>query len=282
MLYVPSGADFRWSLDSQAGVRPAAAYGAAMTAGAVHTKGSYVTLIGTPTAYDSYGILINANSLAGTTSSRQALMDIGVDQAGGTSFTDTIPNLYITNASPYNVGSGGVWYYFPLFIPAGSTIGARFQCAVASATARVRVILYGRPVNPSSVRFGTHVEAIGDDTATSAGVTVTPGTTAEGAWASIGSPARSVWWWQLGFGQNDTTTGAAAIHVDLSAGDATFKKSLVDDLLIINTTIEQQNNSPLIAGCTANADASVSIYARAQSSAAADSNCSVIVHALGD
>lgn len=283
MLYIPSGSDFRWTLDSQAGIRPAAAFGTTMTASAsINTMGAWADVVASPTAYDAYAILVNVNSVAVSASSRQTLVDIGVDEAGGTSYSVKIPYLYCTNASPYNIGSGGVWFYFPLFIPAGSTIGARMQSVVASATGRARVILYGRPVRPETTRFGTFVEAIGVTASSSSGTVMTPGTTAEGAWVSLGSPTRSVWWWQVGFGQNDSTVGTAAIHLDLSAGDATNKKSLVDDLLICNTTSEQQNNSPLMAGCTANADSTVNIYGRAQSSAGADTSVSMIAYALGD
>lgn len=281
MLYVPYGGDFRWQLHSHGSTRPAAGFGATVTASStVNTMGAWSGVITTPTDEDAYGILINVNAIAQSASSRQALLDIGIDEAGGTSYSVKIPYLYVANASNYNTATGGVWYYFPLFIPAGCTIGARLQSVISSQTARCTVQLFGQPSRPEFVRYGTSVEAIGVDAANSAGTVIVPGTTSEGSWTDFGSPTSDAWWWQAGYGQNDTSTINAAIHIDVAAGDASNKKFLIENMLVVVSSAEQVQNAPFTIGCVANVDAATTLYMRAQSSASADSNVSGIIYAL--
>jgi len=280
-LYVPYSGDFRWQLHSHGSTRPALAYGTTVTAsGTTNTKGSWANVVTTPTAHDSYLVVINVNGLALSATSRQALLDIGIDEAGGTSYTVKINDLYVTNAGPYTV-NGGIWYVFPLRIPAGSTIGARVQCTIASVTCAVNIQLFGLPAHPEMIRVGSRVETIGAVTASSSGTAITPGSTSEGAWTSMGSLSNDAWWWQVGFGQNDGSTSAAGIHFDVSAGDASNKKFLLENLLFINTAAEQQGNLPTSFGCVANAKTSDTIYVRAQTSASNDTSPSTIIYALG-
>lgn len=281
-LHVPSLNDYRWQLSSQAGVRPAAAYGTVVTPVNI-SKGTYVQVFsGAAVVNDVYFILINVNSNSVSASARDTLLDIGVDEAGGTSYTARIPDLLVSNASPYNVGSGGVWYAFPLFIPAGSSIAARAAVNNASVgTLRVLIYLYGQPRRPETTRFGRTVQAIGVVPVSVRGTLVTPGTTSDGAWTLLGATSQTLWWWQYGYGTNDTTMTAAGIHADLSAGSAGGQKMLLEDALICITSTEQANNAPLTAGCVANVAPSQNIYGRLQSSAAADSNVSMIAYGLG-
>ena len=120
-LYVPYHQDFKWQLASTS-TRPAAAYGSVITPG-LNTMGSWVQLLtGAQMANDAYGILININNSSTSATTRNILLDVGVDNAGGTSYTVKIPYLMGGHASPYNIGSGGIWYYFPLFIPKSSGV----------------------------------------------------------------------------------------------------------------------------------------------------------------
>jgi hypothetical protein len=280
MLLVPENNEFRWHLHSHPTTRPAAAFGTLVTASAsANTKGSYANVITTATEYDSYYIVININSGATSTAVKNYLVDIGIDEAGGTSYTVKIPDLYACDASPYTVG--GVWYSFPLFIKAGSTIGARTQCDTGSATAYVNIQLFGQPTNPDIIKCGSYVEALGVDTSQSRGTSITMGTTSEGAWTSVGSPTNNLWFWQAGYGVNDASISLAVIDIDVSAGDVTNKKELIYNMLVTCTSTEQITKLPYTLGCVGYVDESETVYTRAQSSAASDTLPMIAVYGLG-
>ncbi len=278
-LYVPAGNDYRWQLSSQQGVRPAAAYGDTVTPGN-NTKGSWVQIFSAAEiANEVWAVLINVNSIAVSAAAKDALVDIGIGGAGAE--VTWLPNLLCSCASPYNVGSGGVWYYFPIGLASGTRISARGQVNNATVgTIRVVMWVFGRPRNPETTRRGWKVEAIGVDTANSRGTVITPGTTSDGAWTLLGATTRRAWWWQQGFGTNDSTMTAAALHLDLSAGTAGGQKMLIEDQVICVTTAEQINNAPFTAGCTGGVASGTNIYGRAQSSAAADTQPSMAAYAL--
>lgn len=281
-LAVASANDYRWQLSTQQGVRPAAAYGTVVTPGN-NTKGSWAELIdGALVTEDVWFILVNLNSNAVSAAARDTLVDIGIDPSAGTSYVVKIPNLLMAGASRYNVGSGGVWYCFPLHIPAGSSIAARSSVNNATVgTHRCFAILLGAPRRPETTRKGTYIEAFGATEASSRGTTVTPGTTSEGAWTQLGTASRALWWWQVGSAANDASFQAAGIHLDVSAGTASDKKMLIEDLLECRTSGEQQNNAPLTIGCNSNCAPGDNIYGRAQSSAAADTTFSMMAYGVG-
>lgn len=280
MLWVPSGQDFKWSVESATG-RPAASFGTTVTAAAsANTMGSWATVLsGASVTEDVWAILININSVGASTTNTAALMDIGIDEAGGTSYTTKIPYLICGNASTYTVG-GGVYYYFPLFIKAGSSIGARFQNVTASRTARCWVTLYGSPARPETTRVGYVVEALGINAGTSTGTSITAGTTGEGAWTSIGTLAEPAWWWQIGHNYTGTSQVAAAWHWDIASNSAGDVK-LVTSIRTESTSAELISNPPLTAGCTANVAGGTTIYARGQCSGTPPSGTAVGIYSIG-
>lgn len=283
MLYVPSSNDFRYYVDSHASTRPTASYGTQVISNStINTMGSWTTILGTPTEYDCYGIMVHITNAAVSAAFRPILFDIGIDPAGGTSYTTKIPYLIGSAASGGNILSGGIWYYFPLFIPAGSTVGARSQSSTSTHSGFVRVMLYGQPVHPESTRYGTSVEAININPATSLTTNkILIGTTTKSAWSSIGSPTSPAWWLQVGYDtNNDTTLSNAVVNIDVAAGNTSFKRLVITDTPIISNTAEAISNMPLTAGCTANIDSSVTLYARGWSSAASDGGPGVAVYAL--
>lgn len=281
MLFVPGAGDFRKTITNLTG-RPAAAWGAALTSGAINTKGAWVQVLAdTAVTDDCYGILININSGAASAAARNSLFDIGVDPSGGTAYSVLIPDLLSSGASPANIGSGGVWYYFPLYIQAGSRIAARFACQAASATARVGVYLFAQPARPDAVKAGSIVEAFGVVAGSSAGTIVTPGTTAEGALTLLGTTDRRYWWWQGGMGCNDTTQTALLYALDFVAGSSTSDfRTLIQDQWVTLTAAEQQNNSPLTVGCVANVGTGENIYGRVQCSGTSDSAISLVAYGV--
>lgn len=282
-LYVAAGADFRWQLSSYGTTRPAAAFGTAITPGTAPTMSAWVNLLtGASMVNDAYGIMININSGSTAATTRNYLVDIGIDNAGGTSYVVKIPFLMGGHAAPYNVGSGGCWYYFPLFIPRGSSIAAR---AMGNVTTGIRVFatVYGQPRRPDVVKTGSEVFSFGQTAATATGTAITLGTTVKGSYVQVGSAtSMRLWWWQAGYTCIDTTMTLAAIHLDIAGGTTTTNnKVLAQDIFVNTSASEQINTNPLTSGCFSNLAPSSNVYIRGISSVAADTSTSVMAYGLG-
>ncbi len=263
MLHVPVGANTFSKTEASATGRPAATWGTSITP-AVGSKGSWAQVIAS-TGDASFGILVNINSASTSNASRNYTVDIGVG-AGG-SETVLIADLLGGNAGTYSVGPG--WYYFPIFIPAGTRIAARAQGSVTTAFS-VLVWLYERPINASQIRKGSFCETLGISGAE--GVVVVPGTTSEGSWTSLGTTAKKLWWRQVGFQvrSSDTSHAGNAIHVDLAVGNGTTFDVIIADTLFITTSAEVTQNLPLTVGVEWPVPAGSTIYVRAQNSAGLD------------
>lgn len=284
MLWVTSGANaYNWSVSNIATTRPAAAMGTAVTPGASNVKGSWVSLLtGAQVARDIFGLLININSVATSAQIKSALVDIGVDPSGGTSYTVLLPDLLACSAGPYNVGAGGVWYWFPIWVRAGSRIGARAQTSNATAgSSRVAITGFGSPRDRRLIRVGTRVESIGVTTASSSGTTVTSGTTSDGAWTSLGTLSRSAWFWQFGFDCANTAMSAAAYHCDIGIGDVTNKVVVIDNGLVNTTTSEQVNKMPSVTDVGKYAPAGTEVFGRMQCSTTPVTPLSLAAYAVG-
>lgn len=174
--------------------------------------------------------------LSGTTTAqaKNHLLDIGVDPAGGTSYTEVISNL----ACGASLSFPGRTYLFPLFIKAGSSVAVRVRGSNATAgTVRVGAKFLGEASRPELVRSGTFSETIGAITG-SRGVSFTPGNSAKGAWASLGTTARAMWWWNLGVQIDNAVITAVVYQLDLAFGDATNKVMIIDDHTIFGGTSE--------------------------------------------
>ncbi len=277
MLHVPVGANtFCAAVPSWGTARPAAANGTAVTP-AAGSFGSWAT-VQTALATDCYGLMININSNTTSSASRQTVVDIGIDPAGGTAFTTLIPNLICGNASTYVAGSGS-WFYFPIFIPAGATIGARGNSTVTTAF-RVGLVPMRLPSNPSMIRKGSFVTSYG--VTGNAGTAITAGSTSEGAWVSLGTTTYRHWWWQFGYQlpSTDTSHAAAGIHIDVATGDATKKDIIIQDNLIQTTSAEAATNIQITAGVEWEVPAGANLYVRAQSSGTAEAS-QIAVYGLG-
>lgn len=275
------GNAFNWRISDILNTRPAAALGATVTPGN-NTKGSYAAVLTSGNvSRDVFGLLININSNAVSAAGRDALVDIGVDPAGGSSYTVLIPDLLGSCAAPYNIGQGGCWYYFPIWVRSGSSIGARASVNNATVgTLRCSITAFGSPRDHRSARVGTKVQAIGITAASSRGTTVTSGTTAEGAWTSLGTLTDAAWWWQIGMGVNDTTMSALSYHADLSVGNASEKTMVIENANITTTAAEQLNMGPNFVDCQKLTPSGSTVYGRLQCSGTADSALSLAAYAM--
>jgi len=213
------------------GTNPSATPGTSVTPGAGNAEGSW-TQIATAAniAFGVWGIWVSV--AGGNTSGAQKdhLLDIGIDEAGGTSYTAIISNLVCGQTQAGSTGCNQ--YYFPLNIPAGSTVAVRVQGNNATAgTVRVWAMFFGKPSHPELVPRGEITETIGTIT-NSGGVSFTPGNAADGTWASLGTTTRNLWWWQLCVQVSAGTITAQYTRCDLAYGDATNKTLIIQALPI--------------------------------------------------
>jgi hypothetical protein len=269
-----------------ADVQPSTTYGTSITPGS-NTYNSYTSLIaGASVTDDVYEILICTTSNNVSAAQRDTLLTIGLDPAGGTSFTDSINHLLVSNASNYLTtlpGSAGITYVFPLFIKAGTSIGAKASVNNATVgTLRCFVILSCKPSRPDLLRVGSFVRTFGEVTASSCGTSVTPGTTSKGSYVQLGSAlAEPLWYWEVGFGCNDSTAtmGNQMFHLDVAIGDASNKRIVVPDCPI--STSASETASKPIWGYPAQAAIGDLVYGRAQGGGSGGDTFSMIAYGVG-
>lgn len=255
---------------------------------AQNAYGSYAQVIaGASLTDDAYGIWININSGNVSAAVRDTLVTIGIDPAGGTSYTDTINHLLGSCAAAYNGASivGGHFYYFPIRIRAGSSVGAKASVNNATVgTINVAARFFCRPTRPELIRYGSYVKTFGEVTATSKGTDVTSGgSNAKGSWVQLGSNlTESLWFWQIGHGMNQTGMNNNGSLWDLGLGDGSNNRIVIADRYV------QTNAAEILAtphGAEFNAHmegtSGVGVYARAASPGTAQTGWSAAAYGVG-
>jgi hypothetical protein len=252
--------------------------GASITPGASNAEGSWTSIAtGANIAFNVYRILLEVSTGATASSAKEHLLDIGYDPAGGTSYSAVISNLVCGASASASVGAR--WWEFPLFIPAGAQVAVRVQGSNATAgTLRVAAWFYGRPNRPEAVRSGVYSETIGAITGSS-GVTFTPGNSADGTWASLGTTTKELWAWQLGASVNNATMSAHGTNVDLAYGDGTNFEMIIEDYQLQMSTSETIT-SPLITAYK-DVPAGATIYVRGNNSAAPVTGYNAVAIGIG-
>ena len=277
-----------WRFASNTG-RPDFHFGVQIAPGN-NAMGSWTEVIaGTDVEYDVYGIYINLHGVGGSSSNRRGLFDIGIDPTGGSSYTPIIPYLMAGQAAPYadngGVKGGGISYFFPLFIPAGSSIAARAQTSDGSGNdsgnVNCLIHIFGKPSRPDLLKFGTRVEALGIVQASSEGTPLTPGGVSEGDWLDLGAPSDSAWWAQCCLSTADSSTSGEVILLDLAYGDETNKKVIIDSHMFHCATFERFSSVGLAPCLGAFITPNHHIYMRAQYQGTDNSGLTVSAHLLG-
>lgn len=239
MLHTGQANRSNWSFDNF-GANPGATPGTSVTPGISNAEGSWTQLATSANvAQDVSGFFlrISDNAVATPTTSKNFLCDIGVDPAGGTSYTAVISDIVCGSAGPITA-AGGHSFYFPLRIKAGSSIAARIQGSHGTATAsRVGIKLYGQTTRPEMFPVGSFTETIGTIT-NSNGVSFTPGNAADGTWASLGTTTNPMWWWNIAYQVDNATITAEYTYIELAYGDAT-NKVIICEKMHQGTTSEQ-------------------------------------------
>ncbi|HET9893221.1 MAG TPA: hypothetical protein VFQ42_22275 [Mycobacterium sp.] len=265
------------------GTRPAAAFGSSITP-AQNTYGTPVQLIsGASMTVDCCEITFVLNSVGISGSARDSVFQFLVDPAGGTSYT-SVADLVAGPAAGYvvaNVGGGGVEYTFRYWLRAGTSVAMAAAVNSATVTAvRAFCRVRGAPSRPQDVFVGTYLDQFGVSLATSAGTTITPGGASDGTWTQIGSNAtRPYYQIEFGYGINSATMTTATIDADIGVGDSSNKKIAVPNCPILVSSVETLSKaSKLWFSTVAPGDG---LWARSQSSTAADTNNSVAIYGVG-
>jgi hypothetical protein len=225
-----------WFTYDNFGANPAATFGTSITAGAANAEGSWGSVAtGTNLSRDIEGLYIQIHSCSAATNVRPLSVDVGVDPAGGTTYTEKISNLN-GGFSGVPGGTGIAAYYFPLSIKRGSQVAVRGSTNFTGITARVACKFYG--AQPELMRpKGMYCETLGAGATGVYGTVFTPGNAADGSWVSLGTTTRDHWWWQLGYNVYNTVITAEHTYIDLAYGDANNKR-IIKRLVHFATTSE--------------------------------------------
>lgn len=282
MLFVPNGANDLGAVLST-DTRPASAYGATITPSQTSTYGTPVQ-VGNDLTADCYGLLINANSISAGGTFRQCVLQILVDYAGGTSWTEIARDIVVSQAPSYQLT--GKWLYFPMFIPAGAAVAVAAITNTAGAI-RVNIRYMSRPSNPSMVKRGSYIETVGVTIGAAGTVTapsVTPGTLAtKPGWTLLGTTTNRCWWWQFSCQHSDTTMTALYYHVEIGVGDGTAAgtETIIANVLVSTSAAEAFTDIPIMQGIEKVVPAGSSIYGRAWNSGANENAGTFQIAAMG-
>lgn len=208
------------------GANPSATIGTSVVPGSSSIEGSWTQIASSANiAQDCYWLYMQVSGGATSAQDKNMLLDIGIDPAGGTSYTAFISNLQI-GSSPALTSPGNREHVFPIFIKAGSSVAVRAQTNNATAgTIRVAATFYGQPTNPQNVPIGALSQTFGTISGSS-GLSFTPGNAADGSWVDLGTTSTALWWWQMGYGLNNITITAEYTYIEVAWGDATNKHSI--------------------------------------------------------
>lgn len=245
--------------------------------GVANTESGWTEILSNITD-DAWLLALSFSGGGGSATAPQILADIGVDPAGGTSYTAIISNI-VAGMRPGRTDP--MLYLFPFFCPAGSAFALRHQSNLTTPGTHANLVVFGKPSRPEICMKGSFSETIGTVT-NSSGVDVTPGTGAEGSWTEIGTTSKDMWWWELSCQPNDTTTNAVATSFDLAFGDASNKHIIIDNQMFVYGTVEQGSIStqmqvshycPVPGGST--------MYVRGHCSGTPDAGWNCLIHGIG-
>lgn len=282
MIAAPAFSRFNFQFDNW-GANPSSTPGTSVSAGLSDAEGAWTQIAsGADITQDVYALLLRVSNGAAGGALRNHLLDIGVDPAGGASYTPLVMDI-VCGQSAW-MGSSGLIFLLPLFIPAGSSVAVRVQGGHSAAnTVHVGARFYGAPSRPELTRAAQYAETIGTITG-SQGVTFTPGNAADGAWVLLGTTTRDLWWWQIAYSISNSNITAEYTYIEIAHGDAT-NKHVIMRLLHAGSTGETcgmpltDNLSTFAAYCPV--PAGTNIYIRGRCSAAPDTGYNAVAIGLG-
>jgi hypothetical protein len=212
------------------GANPSVLPGTAVTPGVSNAEGAWTQIASSGNiAQDCYWLHLSICGGALSATAKNQLMDIGVDPAGGTSYSPIISNI-VMGQSPNKTGVGLVEHLFPFFIKAGSSVAVRIQGShTVAGSVSVAAKFFGEPTNPLACPVGAISQTFGTIT-NSNGTGFTPGNAADGSWVDLGTLANPLWWWQVGWQVDNGTVTAEYTYIDVAFGDGSNKHIICRDL----------------------------------------------------
>lgn len=287
MLWTP-GNEFNWTVSSFGANFSDAGLGANSPGNAsANQKGANTNLLA-GIAEDCYGLAICFSGGNSSTASRRQLTDILIDPAAGvgnngSAWSVLIANL-ASNSPAFTAGAAGYWYYFPIYLAAGTAIGSAHQDNTAGTLAlRVSLRVYGKPSRPDLLKVGARVQTLGASIGTTVGTTVAPGTSVMGSYsATLGTLNFDAWWWQLGVLSTDSSMSTNSYLFDVAA-NATNKIICMEGVQYgVVGSAEQASKSAFGAEVPYRMISSgQDIYVRGVGSTTADTGMSAVVYAVG-
>ncbi len=256
MLFTPRYSGVTSRIESSQGTtRVANPQGTSISLGISPTEGSWTTVIAS-TAYDSYGLLLNLNNGFTDSVSVTSYIDIGVGAAG--SETEIVSDIFSVSAGSY-LTTEGQWFYFPVFVKAGTRISVRGRANAAAKTIRAYVQL--KQFAQKSSPICTKVQYL-------TGNAVTAGTTSKGSWTSLGVAAGLA---NFGFvffsaALTATTLNNLSYHCDFAIGDGTNFSIIQQDVLLTSNSAENITFTGLMDLVNVPVKTGVTFYGRAQCS----------------
>lgn len=275
--------EFPWTYDNW-GTDPTATPGTSVTPGTSGSEGSWTTVASSVSiANDVYGFHLQISGGTSSTSVKNHFVDVGVDPAGGTSYSAIISNI-ACGGSPTLLLPGSRQFFFPHFIKAASSVAVRVQGSNATAgTVRAMVKFFGKPSMPEAIPVGYYSETFGASVSTR-GTGFTPGNAADGSWTSLGTTTKDLWWWQLGYQVSNAAVTAEYTYIDLAYGDAS-NKHLIQRIMHGGTTAEVVGvlvgTNCLWHECYAPVPAGTSIYVRGRCNNAPDTDYNAVAIGIG-
>lgn len=272
---------FSYSADNWSAATPSSVPGTTLPeVTSVDTMTDPVTAcIATPLAQDCYLITVNVTQTLTPSTDTSALLDVMYDPAGGTAWQILIPKLIVGFRNVQGVSGAMSDYWFPLYVPKGSSIGARWQCVSdTTVTPRIQITLYGGP-SRQGFWFGTTVTAVGANTTGSCGADLDPGSTGTyGAWTSVGATSNPAFRFLMIGAQGTAITHTADFyHIQYGFGDTKIPGA---QIRIGYTTSEAIWQFPNHFGVYADIPAGTQLQARATGSDATSEDCSVALYGV--
>jgi hypothetical protein len=181
---------------------PASNLGTTITAGASNADGSWAQFTfveGVPSGsaaalrHDVHFIEMWMSGGGATTVDTSTTLELGIDAAGGTSYTSVIEGIQCGFLGTNSLALGSQSFrnaYFPLWIPAGATVAMRGRNVTGSTKSIIIGInMYGDPRHSERWWCGQKCDTFGYVAASSGGTAVAPNASANtlGSWTNIGS-----------------------------------------------------------------------------------------------
>lgn len=212
---------FAYCTDNLTGVPSAALVGTTFASGANDTDAAAVEVI-PALSHDVHYLSFGVGGAAANAANGNAVMDILLDPAGGSSWSELISDVEI--GMTHIVGGNqsiGLWYHFPLWIPAGASIGVQAKTAHTANLAACRIVMsaFGEPSRPDMWWCGQKVETLG--VSSNYGTAITPGNGSYGSWTNVGSTTSHRYGsLQLGIGGSDTDALSVGYYFQVGSSSA--------------------------------------------------------------